>query len=354
MKTRRLGRTGLDISVVGLGCGSWIDPSFTRETSIGVLHYALNRGINFIDTAEDYDEVKVRYALLGVRDRVIISTKAASHNYKGMRYAIEQSLERLGVDVIDIYMMQSVNTADELRGRVGEGVVRAMTEARDAGTIRFIGVSGHRTDVLESVLEIDEIDVIFSPYHLGHTLGEDLFRRAAEKDVGVLAMKSLGGGFLVDPCFEHDEPAPGAREMTVRNALGYVLANGAVSSAVVGMRTIDQVDEAVEVAEAPPSLSAEELRGLSEAARRFLGDDYCRTCKHCAPCDTHGWRMDIDAILRLEGFTTIYGYKKRPRDQYRGFDLKGSDCAECGVCEAKCPYDIQISQRLKKAHELLE
>ena len=352
MEYRRLGRTGLEVSLIGVGGGPYRGPDIEIDQVAEIARVARAAGVNFFETAEDYDEGKMGWGLRGIRSEVVLATKNTESGYAAMKRGIEKSLSLLRTDYIDIYQLHYVNSAGELLKRIEGGALKALEEARSAGRIGFIGLSGHHIPTLIQAIELDHFDLVQIPYHLGHCKAEKLFPVALRRDVGVIAMKTLGGGFMVDPALQSEVQRPGAERMKVGRCIRHVVARTEIASALVGFRAPAQVGEVVEAAKDSRPLDDEEARRIHEEVRAFLGDDYCRTCKYCAPCAVHGWDMDIDGILRMEGFYRNYGYMRSAIEAYGGLRLKADACIRCGTCVARCPYEIDIPARLAEAHAL--
>jgi len=352
MEYRRLGRTGLEVSVIGVGGGPYRGPDIDIDQVAEITRVARAAGVNFFETAEDYDEGKMGWGLHGIRSEVVLATKNTESGYAAMKKGIEKSLSLLRTDYIDIYQLHYVNSAGELLKRIEGGALKALEEARSAGRIGFIGLSGHHIPTLIQAIELDHFDLVQIPYHLGHCEAEKLFPAALRLDVGVIAMKTLGGGFMVDPALGGEAPRPGSERMKVGRCIRHVVARTEIASALVGFRTPAQVDEVVEASGDTRPPDEEEARRIHEEVRAFLGDAYCRTCKYCAPCAVHGWDMDIDGILRMEGFYRKYGYMRSAIEAYGGLRLKADACIRCGTCVARCPYGIDIPARLAEAHAL--
>ena len=352
MEYRRLGRTGLEVSVIGVGGGPYRGPDIEIDQVAEIARVARAAGVNFFETAEDYDEGKMGWGLRGIRSEVVLATKNTESAYAAMKKGIEKSLSLLRTDYIDIYQLHYVNSAGELLKRIEGGALKALEEARSAGRIGYIGLSGHHIPTLIQAIELDHFDMVQIPYHLGHCEAEKLFPSALRRDVGVIAMKTLGGGFMVDPALQGEAPRPGAERMEVGRCIRHVVARTEIASALVGFRDPAQVGEVVEAAGDTRPPDEEEARRIHEEVTAFLGDDYCRTCKYCAPCAVHGWDMDIDGILRMEGFYRKYGYMRSAIEAYGGLRLKADACIRCGTCVARCPYGIDIPTRLAEAHAL--
>lgn len=350
---RRLGKTNFKVSVISLGGGPYRADDLPLENIKETVQFAIKNGINLIETAEDYNETKIGDSLEGLkRKNIYIATKSTTYDKNIMEQHILQSLKKLNTDYIDIYQLHSVNSEDELDFRIKHGALQAIKKAQKERLVNFVGISGHHIPTMIKAIETDEFDMIQVPYNMGHTEAEKLLDVAEKYDVGILAKKVLGGGFLVDPKIPGEKPKKGAENMTVENAISFVLSNKRISSALIGMRTKEQVEECIRAGNKNKFLSEEEKKKITKMVNDFLGKDYCRTCKYCSPCEVYGWKLDIDGILRFEGFYSKYGYKSFKR-AYQQLELKGDACTGCRKCEPKCPYGIKIAERLKKAHRIL-
>jgi L-galactose dehydrogenase len=201
MDTAILGRTGLRVSVMGLGCGghSRIGRSTGRSPreSVEVVRKAMDAGVTFIDTAESYEtESLVGEALRGFdRDRIVLSTKKSvggDLDEAGLRRGLEQSLKRLGTDRVDVYHLHGVAPA-EYRA-CAERLVPALEKLRGEGKIRFTGITerfGQDTqhDMLVGAMRDDVWDVIMVGINLlNQSARRDVLPLAAERNVGVLVM----------------------------------------------------------------------------------------------------------------------------------------------------------------------
>jgi predicted aldo/keto reductase-like oxidoreductase len=261
--------------------------------------------------------------------------------------ALTNSLEKLGTDHLEIYMMHTVTTLDGFSFRVRNGALEALKEARREGVIDFIGISSHRISLVMQILETNDFDVVEIPYGIGQTESEKLFELTREKGVGVIAIRTLGGGILVDRL-----RGKAWSFMNPRNALGYVLSNPNISTALVGMSSIKHVKENIDAVNSRfPSVR--EKKDLERKVEEFLGVNFCRGCKACMPCDVHGWKFGIDDFFRMEIFYSKYGMKSVLCD-YGRLSLKTDICTGCGECEARCPYRVPIVQKLKQIHQLLK
>ncbi|MDI6893311.1 MAG: aldo/keto reductase [Bacillota bacterium] len=342
MQQRRLGKTGLWVSVIGFG-GIPIITAPDDEAE-RVVKRAFELGVTLYDTARAYgradlpvsaSEDKIGPALRAVRDRVVLCTKTQATDAARSREHLEESLRRLATDYLDVWMFHAVDrmsTWETIRGP--GGALETLCRAQEEGKVRYAGISGHRPDLLLQILKQHRFDVVMVPVNIvdRHIYGaeETLLPHCSEHDIGVLAMKPLAGGALKDHA-----------RLAIRYCLGQ-----AVSSAVPGMGTLAEVETDVEPGYNPRPLSSDEEEFLWRKGRE-LGLDFCRQCGYCLPC-TVG--ISIPTVFRLDGCFVRYGQEEWAREQYAGLAPQADTCAQCGDCETRCPYQLPIRDKLRIAH----
>jgi aryl-alcohol dehydrogenase-like predicted oxidoreductase len=201
---RPLGGTGVEVSVLALGgvIGMQLPPSRDHDPS-ALAEQALDLGITYFDTAPSYNngQSETNYGRVLVRRRgeVFLATKTGDRSYNGTRRSIEQSLKRLRTDHVDLLQIHGVSDRDDLAawGKT-EGVVSALRKLRDEKVIRFLGVTGHDSaDALRRAIEMYEFDTLLTtlnPVSRRRPYREELLAAANRKQMGVIAMKVMGGG----------------------------------------------------------------------------------------------------------------------------------------------------------------
>jgi len=251
MELRRLGRTELQVSVIGFGGG----PLRTGE-HVRVVEEAIRMGVNFIDTAHGYgrgrSERVIGAAIREVRDRVYIATKTPQRFALGAAREILESLERLGVEEIDLLQLHAVGKFTDLEKALDpkRGALRAVRELQRQGKVRFVGISGAHSpidlrplprervmeqfEVMKEAIKSEEFDAVQISYHIEWPEAEELIALAKEYDVGVIVKKPFAAGKLI--------PKHGARRL-----LEFVLENPDVHTVIPGMVNLDQVRENVPV-----------------------------------------------------------------------------------------------------------
>ena len=188
MEYTTLGKTGLKVSRLGFG-GIPIQKVDAAATRV-LMERLAQRGVNFIDSARGYtvSEAFLGEALHGLRDRFVIATKSVARTKEAMEKDIEISLGNFRTDYIDLYQIHNPSLADIEKVIAPGGALEALEAAKAAGKIGHLGLTAHSTAVFERALELDWVETIMFPYNIVETQGEELMRRAHEKNVGVICM----------------------------------------------------------------------------------------------------------------------------------------------------------------------
>jgi len=338
LQKRRLGRTDLMVSVVGFG--GLILPRVSREQAVRVVNRALDLGMNFIDTAKSYgdSEEKVGEAIAGRRDDCIITSKSLADDKDKLLTDIDIGLEHLKTDKIEVYQLHNVSSEERLKRALAPGgLLDGLKEAQAMGKIGFTAFSGHKRDTLIEAIKTDEFDVVQMPANVvDRDTWRDVLPLAAERDMGIISMKPLAGGALTDLSSE-----------MISLALRYAVQQD-LSTVVVGMRSIDEVEQNVK-AGTDSHLSENEWKKLAQAADS-LSKTFCRQCEYCLPCEQG---LDIPTIFILDKHYTRFGARESARERYAALQVKVDSCTECGTCESRCPYELPIMEMLKIAEEKL-
>ena len=334
MEYRALGRTGLQISPMGLGGipVQRIDAEGTKQ----LLQKLVAAGVNYIDTARGYtvSEEYIGYGLEGIRDKFVLATKSMACTREAMAADIDISLKNLRTDYIDLYQVHNPGPKDLETVIAPGGALEALLEARQAGKIGHIGITLHSADMFQKALELSWVETIMFPYNLVETQGEDLIRICGQKGIGFIAMKPLAGGAIEDATL----------------ALRFIGQNSNVSVVIPGMAEEKELQQNLAAVADTTPLSLEEKQKINQI-RSTLGTQFCRRCNYCAPCPMG---IGIPGIFVLEGYFSRYNLQDWALTRYNGTPVKASACIGCGACEARCPYQLPIRKMLKNVVNLME
>lgn len=334
MKYTTLGKTGLTISYLGFG-GIPIQKTDVSATK-KLINSMIEKGINFIDTARAYtvSEEFLGEALEGVRDKFIIATKSMARTKSAMAADIDTSLKNLKTDYIDLYQVHNPTPADLDQVIAPGGALEALLEAREAGKIGHIGLTGHTITIFERAVEMDWVETFMFPYNIVETQGEDLMKKCTERNIGFIVMKPLAGGAIDNP----------------ELALHFIAANPNVSVIIPGMYDVKEIDMNLAAIENTAPFTEIENRKIDEI-RNQLGTTFCRRCNYCQPCSVG---IGISTIFIMEGYFDRYGLQDWAKARYDAIPIKASACIDCGACEPRCPYNLPIRQMLKRVVKKFE
>lgn len=288
MNYRILGNSNLDISEIGFGCMSLGE---NAAENISLVQTALDKGINFFDTADLYqhghNEEQLGSALEGRRADAIIATKVGNQwksDGSGWEWnpsreyilkAVEDSLRRLKTDYIDLYQLHGGTMEDPI-----EDIIATFELLQQQGKIRYYGISSIRPNVIREYVKHSRIVSVMMQYSLlDRRPEESILPLLNEKQVGMLVRGGIAKGLLAgkpaEPYFSYKEEEitaaanaiaslSGAERSAAQTALRFVLDHPAVSAAVVGIRTLPQLEEAAGVSDTPllEAADIEELKSI--------------------------------------------------------------------------------------------
>lgn len=355
MEYRTLGSTGLKVSVLGFGC---IRFSHCPEADVAAaLHRALDLGINFFDTARAYgtSEAMIGRAIASRRDDCVLATKSAARTAQSLAAELETSLRNLQADRVDVLFLHTVSDPEVYAEVMApDGAVEGARRAKEQGKAGHIGVSIHRDlATMRQAIESGAFEVLMPAYTVIDPEGSGaLLPLAAERGLGTVIMKPLGGGQLVSP--PRAAGAPVRPDPVVAGALRWLIANPHVTTVIPGMVSAAQVEDNAAAAERGPLSDAEhkELIGLVGALRKsYRYGQACLRCGYCQPCP-HG--VNIPAIFQAADMARDYpaNLQHMGRDLYAAQERTAADCEECGHCLEHCPAGIDIPARLREVAEL--
>jgi len=361
MKYREFGKTGIQMSSLGLGAmrmptiGEDDDKRVDLEKTVPMIRLALENGVNYIDTAWGYlnqtSEIGVGEAIQGFdREKIFIATKnPPDAGVVEWRNRLDIQLERLKTDYIDFYHIHGLQYRDFKKKMVPEGHMKELEKARDQGLIRHISFSCHDSPKnLVKLIETGEFSSVLLQYNLLNRINATAIERAQEMGMGVVVMGPVGGGRL--SFFSSLKPR---ENRTVPElALRFVLSNPAVNVVLSGMNALEMISENVQTAQNVGPLSTNEQEDIQHMMKQLQGLDdlYCTGCDYCMPCP-HGVNIPVNFMFmnyeRLDPTSEDSVYPTIYHNALKPAGASAEDCLECEECVEKCPQNIAIPDRLK-------
>jgi predicted aldo/keto reductase-like oxidoreductase len=381
MQYRRFGKLDWEVSALGFGAMRLPtkDGKIDEAEATRMLHYAIDHGVNYVDTAYPYhegtSEVLVGQALRGgYREKVRLATKLPSwlvQTADDFDKYLDEQLGRLQLDHVDFYLLHSLNK-DAWPKLRDLGVREWAEHAIAAGRFRYLGFSFHDDyDAFKQI--VDDYDwtmcqIQYNYMDVEKQAGARGLQYAASKGLTVVIMEPLLGGKLIGPppSIQSIWDSAANRRTPAGWALQWLWNQPEVSVVLSGMSTLEQVEENVALAGASGigALTGEELALYDRVRARYqdLTAIPCTNCKYCMPCPQG---VDIPANLGTYNDGLMYDKPDAARGQYRWWkyayevqgnfdhDIRAAQCIQCQECEAKCPQAIPISEWMPVIHQAL-
>ncbi len=378
MRYRILGKTGLSVSEIGFG-GEWLS-RHDEAHSVELLRYAHEKGVNIVDCwmPDPKSRDIIGKAMADCRTEWYVQGHIGSTWQNGqyvrtrdmefVRPAFGDLLKRLGTDYLDLGMIHYVDSMEDWNAVMNGPFIEYVRGLREKGVIRHIGLSTHNpligklaaeTGFIEMILfsvnpafdmrpATEDLDQMFGGYDDAAYSGIDpdraaLYRLCEEKNVGITVMKGFFGGRLFDAA-----QSPFGVAFTPDQLIHYALTRPGVSSILCGFDAKEQADAALhyEVATAEEKDYASVL--ASAPLHSYRGQ--CTYCGHCLPCP-----MEIDIAMVNKFYDLAAAQKEIPESvhaHYRALGRTAGSCVGCGGCEARCPFGVPVTDRMKKTVEL--
>jgi len=375
MQYRSFGQIDFKVSALSFGCmrfptkGSYAD--IDEPEAIRMLHYAVEHGVNYLDSAYGYHDGKsetlVGKALRGgYRDKVKVATKLPSWMVKARsdfdRFLNEQ-LKKLQVEHIDFYLLHALNK--EFWPKVRDlGFLEWVEGALADGRIGHLGFSFHDNyevfqEIVDAYAKWTFCQIQYNYMDVDNQAGEKGLKYAASKGMAVVIMEGLLGGYLINPPPAVQELWESAekKRSTADWALQWIWNQPEVSTVLSGMSTMEQVKQNVVSADNSKVgiLSQTELDLVSRVREKYLElrPIPCTSCRYCLPCP-HG--VEIPSNFELYNNLALYKNREDAENDYKEEikeESRASACTQCRECEEKCPQHIPISEWMPHVHEAL-
>ena len=380
MKYRKLGTTGLEVSEIGLGA-EWLERHNEKEVK-EIIDCCESYGINILDCwmSEPNVRTNIGKAIRGKRERWIIQGHICSTWQNGqyvrtrdlakVEEAFSDLLTRLGTDYIDLGMIHFVDEETEFH-KIMEGEFLAyVKEKKKQGIIHHIGMSTHNPKVaklaaLSGVVEIilfsinpafdllpasEDLNTYFADSYAEDLNGIDperaeLYQVCEQRGIGITVMKGYAGGRLFSP-----QTSPFGVALTPVQCIHYALTRPGVASILAGYDSTEHVTQAVAY-ETATSKEKDYASVLAHAPHHaYTGQ--CTYCGHCAPCPAG---IDVAMVNKLYDLATMQEeVPSTIKAHYESLSAGAKDCIACGGCEVRCPFDVPVVERMKRATVLFQ
>jgi aryl-alcohol dehydrogenase-like predicted oxidoreductase len=289
MPTRNLGKTGFKVGIFSLGGQSVLERAHQEDAAIPLVERALDLGVNYIDTSSIYggpdrwSEQYIGQVMKRRRQQAFLASKTKERTRDGSLRMLEKSLELLHTDHLDCWQLHDLGTMGDIDEVFAKGgAMEALIQARDQGTVKHLGITGHfRPDCLIEAIRRHPFDTVLlavsaaDPFHF--SFAEKLIPLAVEKQMGIIGMKLTGRSRILSSYVPPPEDAqkrswegsavvatrPGTLDM--REAMYYALTLP-VSTAIVGVETIAQLEENVRLARDFTPLSSAQMASVAGKA----------------------------------------------------------------------------------------
>jgi predicted aldo/keto reductase-like oxidoreductase len=377
MLYRKLGSTGEEVSILGLGCMRLpvMDGQYNKvdiDSAIPLIQKAIDNGVNYLDTAYPYhngqSETVIAEALKGgYREKVFIADKLPSwliQKRTDMDHYLKKQLERLQTEQIDFYLLHSAKE-DYWSNLESLGVLEFLDDAVNDGRIKYTGFSFHgEIELFFDVIDSYNWDICQVQYNIvdeNYQAGKEGIRYASSQGVGVVIMEPLRGGTLVKkvpPEVQKVWDESLVKRRPVEWALRYLWDQEEVDVVLSGMTTFEDLDENLLIAEhgLANTLTSTEKELIKEVRVVYKGRKKidCTQCGYCMPCPS-----GVDIPGNFEQLNHAYMFQDVGNSKMNYYMLlkegeRASSCTECGDCEKLCPQMVPIQKILKKVHETFE
>lgn len=376
MEYRELGRTGIKVSVIALGCEGFVanEGALTEQ----LLNAAEQGGINCIDLYAPQPEMRSRLGkwLRGRRGKFVLQAHLCTVWQEGqykrtreigeVKASFEDLLTRLATDYIDIWMIHYVDSLEDWEAVAGGPVMAYAREMQAQGKIRYIGLSSHNPAAAMQAVQSGLIDVLMfsvNPCYDLQPANEDcyalwdgknydrqlvnmdpereaLYETCSRLGVAITVMKAFGGGDLLD-----EELSPAGKALTINQCLHYALTRPGVAAVMSGAHTVDELEKCLEYTTAADV--EKDYAAAFAALPKISWEGHCMYCGHCAPCPQG---IDVAAVTKFLNLTKAQNsVPETVREHYAALRHHAGECVKCGACEKRCPFKVTVIQNMQEA-----
>lgn len=378
MQYRRLGKTELMVSEIGLGA-EWLE-RMELDGCRAIVKACEECGINILDCWMSEPNVRsaIGECIKDTREKWYIQGHIGSTWQDGqyvrtreiplVKAAFEDLLHRLQTDYIDLGMIHYVDSEKEWEEIVKGPFLKYIHELKEKGIIRHVGLSSHNPKVAKQAVLSGEIEMMlfsvnpafdlmppteniddyFAEQYDEALAGMDLeraelYQLCEQQDVGITVMKGFAGGRLFN-----EKTSPFGVALTPVQCIHYALTRPAVASIMAGFSEPKHVLEAVRYETAAEE--EKDYASILAAAPQHAYSKKCMYCNHCKPCPSD---IDIAMVNKLYDLAMMQeSVPSSIKAHYMALEKNASDCIACGGCETRCPFGVDVVERMAKAKEL--
>ena len=359
-----------------MGCEGFSEENFAMAKKL--FDFAEANGINYFDLYASNPQVRaaVGEAMLGRRDKFIVQSHIGSTWQNGqykrtrkiaeVRAGFDEMLELLKTDHIEIGTIHYCDDLKDWKNIVEGGTLEFARELKSQGRIKHIGMSSHNPQAALAAVESGAIEVLmfsvnpcydllpasedveqlWAPENYSHQLTnmdpdrQKLYETCQRLGVGITVMKCFGGGDLLDASL-----SPAGAALTVNQCIHYALSRPAVAVVLAGAHSVEQLKQSLAYEDASDEEKDFALAFASFPKINWSG--HCMYCSHCAPCPK---KIDIAYVTKFLNLTKAQSkVPETVREHYAVLEHHASECMQCGVCETRCPFGVEIRKNMRDA-----
>lgn len=376
---KKLGRTNLDVGIIGIG-GEWFNEK-PQALVTDVLNTAIENGVNYLDIFMPQPETRsaIGNALAGKRDKMFIQGHLCtvmqndqyerSRDLEKVKLSFEDLLKRLQTDYIDVGMIHYIDSFEDYDVVFEGEIIEYAKELKEKGIIHHIGISSHNPLVALKAVESGLIDVLMFSINAAYDLekpetdildlieykdldGEcwtidparqKLYSACERLGVGITVMKALGAGSLLKA-----ESSPFKKAMTVTQCCHYCLTRPGVSSVLIGCSNKEDFMSALKYTTATDE--EKDYTHILSGTENVKISGRCMYCNHCQPCPSG---IDIATVTKFLDLSREHDFvPDTVRQHYNSLPKNANDCIMCGNCEPNCPFGVKVTENMQAAQSI--
>ena len=379
LEYRELGRTGLKVSEIGMGCEGFVGKSYEQvKEMVDVMEAA---GVNCIDLYTSNPQVRTDLgrAMEGRREKFVLQAHLCSVWKNGqyqrtrvlceVKEGFQEQLRLLNTDHVEIGMIHYVDSMADWEGVRTGGVLAYAQELRDKGVIGSIGLSSHNPEVALAAVNSGLIQVLMfsvNPCYDLQPADEDVEQLWNEKNyekplvnmdpqrqelyetcqrlgVGITVMKAFGGGDLLSETL-----SPAGKALTLYQCLHYALTRPGVASVMSGARNVEELKTSIAYERATDE--ERDYAAAFAALPKISWVGHCMYCGHCAPCPVG---IDVASVTKFLNLTKAQGMvPETVREHYAVLPHHAGECVACGACEKRCPFQVPVVENMRQTAQV--